>query len=469
MCIVITRHVNFIVSAEKEYEMPNRVGQQLGSYRLVRLLGWSSFAEVYLAKHIFLDTQVAIKVLQVQILKDDLEGFTIAARRMVELMHPHIIRVLEFGMEANPENSTPYLVMEYAPNGTLRQRHPIGSRLTLATILPYVKHIAEALHHAHLQKLIHGDVKPENILLGSNNQLLLGDFSTALISSFTKRSVGTMAYIAPEQIRGQPCPASDEYALGAVIYEWLCGELPFYGSLSEIRNQHLFATPLPLHTIVPDISPAFEEVVMTALAKDPEKRFVNLLAFANTLEQASFAPSIASALPSSAGVPAIAVTPQDPPSLARNASNQSSFHQGALLSQLQPASRIPGPLTTHIPRRAVIDRGSFLSQPRSASRIPGPLTTRIPRRAVIVGLPGLVIAGSGILAWLLYQRKSPATSALSSTLLTYRGHFSQVTAVAWSPDGKYIASGGDDHTLQVWNTKTGSRLFISHGHAGGVP
>src|SRR5205085_10599925 len=131
--------------------------------------------EVYLAKHIFLDTWVAIKVLQVQVLKDDLESFTTTARRMTELVHPHIIRILEFGME----NSTPFLVMEYASNGTLRQRHPIGSRLPLATILPYVKQIAEALHYAHLQKLIHGDVKPENILLGSDNQLLLSDFSAA--------------------------------------------------------------------------------------------------------------------------------------------------------------------------------------------------------------------------------------------------------------------------------------------------
>jgi eukaryotic-like serine/threonine-protein kinase len=420
--------------------MPNRVGQQLGSYRLVRLLGWSPFAEVYLAKHIFLDTWVAIKVLQVQVLKKDLESFTITARRMTELVHPHIIQILEFGMEVTPESSTPFLVMEYASNGSLRQRHPIGSRLTLATILPYVKQIAEALHHAHLQKLIHGDVKPENISLGSDNQLLLSDFSTALISSSIKRSVGTMAYMAPEQIRGQPCPLSDEYALGAVIYEWLCGELPFYGSLSEISNQHLFATPPPLHTIVPDIPPAVEEVVLIALAKDPERRFVNLLAFANALEQASLAPSFASTLPGSAGAPPVVITPLDPQSLARNASTQSSFHRGALLSQLQPASRIPGPLTT-----------------------------RISRRAVIVGLPGLIITGSGILAWLLYTRKSPAHSALSPTLLTYRGHFNQVTAVAWSPDGKFIASGGNDHTLQVWNAKTGSRLFISHGQIGGVP
>jgi len=401
--------------------MPNQVAKQLGNYRLTRPLGWSKFAEVYLAKDVFLDTQVAVKVLQVQVAEDELEDFSSAARRMTELVHPHIIRVLEVGMEEHLTSSTPFLVMEYAPNGTLRRRHPIGTRLTLATIVSYVKHIAEALHYAHLQKLIHCDVKPENILLGSNDQLLLGDFSTALISSSIKRPVGTIAYMAPEQIQGEPGPLSDEYALGAVVYEWLCGELPFYGSLSEISNMHLFATPPPLRTIVPAISPAVEETVLIALAKDPKRRFANILAFANALEQASqipspSVPSIESELPASAWMPPVVGTPQSP-----------------------------------------------------ATRIRGSLARRISRRAVIVGLPTLVVAGGGILTWLLYRRKSPATFALSPTYLTYRGHAGRVTAVAWSPDGKYIASGGDDHTIQVWNALTGTRLLISQGHSGGVP
>ena len=400
--------------------MPNQVEKQLGNYRLVRPLGWSKFAEVYLAKDISLDTDVAVKVLQIQVAEDELENFSSAARRMTELVHPHIIRVLEVGMEEHQKSSTPFLVMEYAPNGTLRQRYPIGARLPLATILSYVKQIAEALHYAHLQKFVHCDVKPENILVGSNNELLLGDFSTALISSSIKRPVGTIAYMAPEQIRGEPGPLSDEYALGAVVYEWLCGELPFYGSLSEISNMHLFAAPPPLHTIVPAIPPAIEETVLIALAKDPGRRFANVLAFANALEQA--------AQISAASVP--------------------SFESGLAAAWMPPIAGTP--------------QGS-------AARMRDSRARRISRRAVIVGVPTLVVAGGGILTWLLYRRKSPTSFALSPTYLTYRGHVGRVTAVAWSPNGKYIASGGDDHTIQVWNALTGARLLVSQGHSGGVP
>src|SRR2546421_11357808 len=114
--------------------MANRVGQQLGNYQLIRLLGEGGFAEVYLAEHIHLGTQAAIKVLHTQLTSDDGDKFRIEARTIARLIHPHIVRVLEFGIEGK----TPYLVMDYAPNGTLRQRHPKGVALPLPTIVSYV-------------------------------------------------------------------------------------------------------------------------------------------------------------------------------------------------------------------------------------------------------------------------------------------------------------------------------------------
>src|SRR6266446_8425610 len=100
--------------------MDDRIGQQLGNYRLLRLLGQGGFAEVYLGEHIYLDTAAAIKVLHTQLDSDDVEHFRTEARTIARLMHPHIVRVLDFGLEG----LTPFLVMDYAPNGTLRQRHP---------------------------------------------------------------------------------------------------------------------------------------------------------------------------------------------------------------------------------------------------------------------------------------------------------------------------------------------------------
>jgi len=110
--------------------MTDRVGQRLGNYRLMHMLGRGGFAEVYLGEHVFLKTQAAIKVLEVRLADEEMEGFLNEARTIAGLTHPNILRVLEFGIEDN----VPFLVVEYAPNGTLRRRHPKGSILPLSTI-----------------------------------------------------------------------------------------------------------------------------------------------------------------------------------------------------------------------------------------------------------------------------------------------------------------------------------------------
>src|SRR6266496_4036375 len=268
--------------------MADRVGQQLGNYQLIRLLGEGGFAEVYLGEHVHLGTQAAIKVLHTQLTSDDVEKFRTEARTIAHLSHPHIVRVLEFGIEGK----TPFLVMDYAPHGTLCQRHPRGVLLPLATIVPYVKQVADALQYAHDEKLIHRDVKPENMLLGRHQEVVLSDFGIALVAQSShyqnaQEMAGTMAYMAPEQIQGKPRPASDQYSLGIVVYEWISGDRPFHGSFTEVCTQHLFA-PLPsLKEKVPEILPQVAHVIAIALAKDPKQRFASVQAFARALEQAS--------------------------------------------------------------------------------------------------------------------------------------------------------------------------------------
>src|SRR2546425_4190119 len=268
--------------------MADRVGQQLGNYRLIRLLGEGGFAEVYLGEHIHLGTQAAIKVLHTQLTNDDVDKFRTEARTIAHLIHSHIVRVLEFGVEGK----TPFLVMDYAPNGTLRQRHPKGIALPLPLIVTYVKQVADALQYAHNEKVIHRDVKPENMLLGRRNEILLSDFGIALVAQSSRyqsvqEMAGTMAYMAPEQIQGRPRPASDQYSLGIVVYEWLSGDRPFHGSLTELVGQHLTVPPPLLSEKVPTISLDVEQVVMIALAKDPHRRFGSIQAFAIALEEAS--------------------------------------------------------------------------------------------------------------------------------------------------------------------------------------
>ncbi len=285
--------------------MADRVGQQLGNYRLIRLLGRGGFAEVYLGEHVHLNTQVAVKVLSTQLASEEVEAFRTEARTVARLEHPNIVRVFDFGIEDS--TNTPYLVMSYAPNGTLRRRHPRGVPLPVATIVSYVKQVAAALQYAHDEKLIHRDVKPENMLLGRHNEVLLSDFGIAVVAHSTRSqkveaAIGTIEYMAPEQIKEKPVPASDQYALGIVVYEWLCGVRPFEGSPGEIYGKHLYIPPPPLREKVPDISPAVEEVVMKALAKEPQQRFARVQAFATALEHASLS-----------GQPSAFASPSQPP------------------------------------------------------------------------------------------------------------------------------------------------------------
>jgi eukaryotic-like serine/threonine-protein kinase len=158
--------------------MTDRVGQQLGNYRLFRLLGRGGFAEVYLGQHVRLNMQAAIKVLHTQLADAEVKHFHREAQTVAALLHPHIILVLDFDVQ----EGVPFLVMDYAPNGSLRRKHPRGTGLPLPTILSYVSQLALALQYAHDHQMIHRDVKPENMLLGRNNEVLLSDFGIALLA-----------------------------------------------------------------------------------------------------------------------------------------------------------------------------------------------------------------------------------------------------------------------------------------------
>jgi WD40 repeat protein len=409
--------------------MADRVGQQLGNYQLIRLLGSGGFADVYLGEHIHLGTQAAIKVLTTRLTNEDIDGFRTEARTIARLKHPHIIRVLEFGVE----NGTPFLVMDYAPNGTLRSLHPKVSQLPLTTIVAYVRQVADALHYAHEQKLVHRDVKPENMLIGERNEVLLSDFGIATVAQSsryqgTQEVAGTVAYMAPEQVQGHPRPASDQYSLGVVVYEWLSGERPFHGSFTEIATQHVLALPPPLREKVSGIAPLVEQVVMTALAKDAKERFASVQAFATALEQAVLLaqPTLAARPSTPIGQPTILVPPAHAP-------GSSPFAPTVRASQ--PPVHIPG--TT----LAVYDGHSACVTSVSWSPDGQYVTSASDDHTVDV--------------W---------EATTGRHILTYDGHGDEVLFVAWSPDGVAIASGGRDETVQVWEAATGKKLLSYKRH-----
>jgi eukaryotic-like serine/threonine-protein kinase len=265
----------------------NAVGQQLGKYRLQRLLGVGGFADVYLGEHLHLGTLVAIKILRTKLTGEEVDVFHQEARRIASLAHSHIIRVFDFDVA----NMTPFLVMDFAQGGTLRQRHPKGSQVPLTAIISYVHQIADALQYAHGQKLVHRDIKPENMLIDQRGNILLSDFGVAAVAHSTESQTivelaGTLPYIAPEQLQGLPRPASDQYSLAVVVYEWITGARPFQGTFAEVISQHMIRTPSPLYGHFPEITPGVEKVIFKALSKEAHDRFPTIQDFAYALEQA---------------------------------------------------------------------------------------------------------------------------------------------------------------------------------------
>src|SRR6266699_234073 len=274
--------------------MNDRTGQHVGNYCIIRPLGQGGFADVYLGEHLYLKRHAALKVLRRSLQEKDVEQFLSEAQTLAHLMHPHIVQVFEYALE----EGMPVLIMDYAPGGTVRDGYPRASRLPPHTVAVYIKQVAAALQYAHNQNVIHRDVKPENMLLRSPKELVLSDFGLALLTPSpeylsSQAMSGTVPYIAPEQIRGKAVFASDQYSLASVAYEWLCGRRPFEGDQYHILYQHVSTPPPPLREFAPHIPTSIEEVVLKALAKEPQERFASVQSFAYALERACSQSNIA--------------------------------------------------------------------------------------------------------------------------------------------------------------------------------
>ncbi len=502
--------------------MANLVGQQFDRYKLIRYLGDGAFADVYLGEHVYLKKSVAVKVLRMQLANSDGESFSIEARTVASLEHPHIVQVLDSGVYHN----VPFLVMNYASHGTLRQRHPEHTVLSPTIVLSYVKQIASALQYAHDKKLIHRDVKPHNILLGPEDELWLSDFGLAMIahstmSQITEDTGGTPGYMAPEQFVGKTCPASDQYALAVMAYEWLCGERPFQGSPSELFNQHTYASVPSLREKLSTISPTIEDVVLTALAKDPHRRFKSVQVFANALEQAYLfsvsgadlpTPSSQKELPPMVRQPIamidafdteaptvmapIGTFPAAPDAIAialnKFSSVEEDKHAPGFPNTPAPIEMFGGPVTP-VPSTEMF-REPVTPVPSVPPQLQASPKRGISRRRVLVGLVGTIVLGSGAAA-IVWKLASPANGSIATPsspinlpvqtvtstpvptvvpvgtpIFTYMGQKSGVKAAAWSPDGHFIASGGMDHTVHVWNATSGDEILKPpySGHTAGL-
>ncbi len=269
-------------------------GKQLGEYEIIEQVGRGATADVYKAFQPALNRYVGIKVLSPFVSDKDAfrKRFTREAKAVAQLDHPNILPVYAF----DQKDDQVYLVMRYVDTGSLADilAEMKGKPLALDRTLKILEQVGSALSHAHVRGIVHRDVKPGNILLGSDNWVLLTDFglvkiledSTAITQSGV--GVGTPNYMAPEQVRGDPVDArADIYALGATLYQIVTGQVPFEGESGiAVALKHINEAPTPPRVINPDLPPAVEQVILKALVKDRELRYQSVDEFVTAFREA---------------------------------------------------------------------------------------------------------------------------------------------------------------------------------------
>lgn len=247
-------------------------------YRLEKKIGQGGFALVYLAMDQLLKRRVAVKVLNSELTEDEnfLARFEREAQSIAALEHPNILTVYDYGQAED----TAYLVTPYVEGGTLHDKLRTQKKFSLQEASQYLTQVAAALDYAHRRFIVHRDIKPQNMLLRTeDDRLLLGDFGIAkVLSSSSAQSrtgvMGTISYMAPEQLEGNVGVGTDIYALGCVLFQMLTGELPYTGPTEQVMMGHIMR-PIPsiIERSQGQLPAAVQDVINRALAKKPEDRY----------------------------------------------------------------------------------------------------------------------------------------------------------------------------------------------------
>ena len=246
-------------------------------YELEELIGGGGMADVYKARDCLLNRPVAVKILHEEFKQDKefVDKFQREAQAAARLSHPNIVNIYDVGVADGDH----YIVMEYVPGRTLKDRIRQEGHLSVSESLRVAREIAEALAHAHANNLVHCDIKPHNILMMADGHAKVADFGiaravTESTMTYSGNVIGSVHYFSPEQAKGTMItPKSDVYALGVVLYEMLTGKLPFTGDNPvSIAVKHLQEEPVPVRQIDPAIPPVVEAIVSKAMSKDPAMR-----------------------------------------------------------------------------------------------------------------------------------------------------------------------------------------------------
>jgi len=278
-------------------------GREVGGCKLVRKIGEGGMGEVYLGEQIRVGNRaVAVKIVQADEEDGDSAQIADIARRfqreaglLGNFSHPNILPVHDSGVQGD----LLYLVMQYAPDGSLadaikgRTAHPLALPAAPAFVADLIGQVAAALQYTHDRGVVHRDVKPGNVLLqlepNGHWHALLADFGIARGadgSSHRTKVSGTLAYMAPEQFKGDFSPASDQYALAVMTYQLLTGHTPYEGDMATLTQGHLYGTPPSVRSYNAALPAKVDGVLSRALAKDPTLRYPSVADFAQALQDA---------------------------------------------------------------------------------------------------------------------------------------------------------------------------------------
>ena len=407
------------------------IGTLIGDrFRLEEKVGSGGMSSVYRAFDPMLERSVAIKLMHRDISSDpdQLERFRREARAVARLNHPHVVTVIDAG----EDEGAPYIVFEYVEGETLKERIRRLGRLSVPEAVAYAIEIGRALESAHQNKLVHRDVKPQNVLIDRDGRAKVTDFGIARSMeahglTATGRVLGTTDYVSPEQALGhEVAEQSDIYSLGIVLYEMLTGEVPFKADTQvAVAMQHV-REPLPdVQRRRPEISAALAAVVERATAKETANRYATVGEMTHDLEE-------------------------------------------VLAIEAARSGQATGEATTVL-RGLSDDTGDF-----------APTRMRHPRRTLFLSIAVLAVC-AGVIAFLATRTEegpgraaTPKTSGLSAVQL------SQDAANDYDPEGDAVESGGqvgfaiDGNRATEWGTetyqggfegsdKTGVGLYIDTG------
>ena len=272
------------------------VGHEFDGYRVEAEISRGSMGAVFRGHHEALDRSVAIKVLLAGDLAsaEERERFLREAESSAALDHPNVVKVLDAGEARGAQ----FMVMELVTGGSLREKIPKGEGLPADEALALFEGISAGVNHAHMRGVIHRDLKPENVMISEDGRPQVTDFGLAkrVEEGESKGDhltvdgalMGTAAYMAPEQARGQMRNLdvrADVYALGVMFYELLSGQLPFQGNFAQLIDRKLRADPKPLRQIAPNVPWELEAICLRAMERDPAQRYPTTQSLIEDLER----------------------------------------------------------------------------------------------------------------------------------------------------------------------------------------